>query len=196
VMDFEPAVNLAAPPAAPKAPITEVEPSIPEAEPVEPFVPEAQTSSNDEPAPSAKVSSLPTLSIDDWFVRAEQAERKGLTAQAEAAYRQVLALHPAHEHAAINLSALLSEQDRHRESVAVCELASRHGVEHALLHFNHGIALESLNTPRAALAAYKRALALHPALADAHYNTACLLEKLDDSRGALRHFAAYRRLTK
>jgi hypothetical protein len=35
-----------------------------------------------------------------------------------------------------------------------------------------------------------------PALLDAHYNAGCLLEKMGDGQGALRHFSAYRRMSK
>ena len=44
--------------------------------------------------------------------------------------------------------------------------------------------------------ATKRSLALDPSLADAHYNLGRLRESFGDGRGALRHFAAYRRLSR
>ena len=113
---------------------------------------------------------------------------------AEAAYRKALELDPSYVSAAVNLSAMLCDQHRAAEADALCIAVLARGVDDALLRFNHGLALDDLNRPRAALAAYRRALELEPGFADAHYNAACLLESMHDARGALRHFAAYRRL--
>jgi tetratricopeptide (TPR) repeat protein len=44
------------------------------------------------------------------------------------------------------------------------------------------------------VAAYERALALDPHLADAHFNLGVLLDKLGDHSGSLRHMSAYRRV--
>lgn len=115
-------------------------------------------------------------------------------AAAEAAYRAALELDPSQISAAVNLSAMLCDQHRAVEADALCTAVLARGVDDALLRFNHGLALDDLNRPRAALAAYRRALEIEPGFADAHYNAACLLESLHDARGALRHFAAYRRL--
>ena len=69
------------------------------------------------------------------------------------------------------------------------------GVSLPLLHFNHAIALEDLGLFHQAIASYVEALKLDPDLVDAHYNAGCLLEKMGDAQGALRHFSAYRRLS-
>jgi tetratricopeptide (TPR) repeat protein len=63
----------------------------------------------------------------------------------------------------------------------------------ALVHFNRATALEDVGRPHQAVAAYERALALDPHLADAHFNLGVLLEKLGDHSGSLRHMSAYRR---
>src|SRR5260221_122926 len=65
-----------------------------------------------------------------------------------------------------------------------------------LLHFNLGIALEDLNRPDEAIAAYERALALDPEFADAHYNVSQLHEARGRRQQALRHLSEYRRLLK
>ena len=62
-----------------------------------------------------------------------------------------------------------------------------------LVHFNRATALEDVGRPHQAVAAYERALALDPRLADAHYNLGVLLEQLGDHQGSLRHLNAYRR---
>lgn len=130
---------------------------------------------------------------EQWFRRGEEAEGIDPPA-AEAAYRQAVSLAPAHVHASLNLGALLCEAGRCDEAVVVFEASLRHGATDALLHFNHAIALEDLKRLDEALGSYRSALALDPSLADAHYNAGRLLETLDDRQGALRHFAAYRRL--
>ena len=66
----------------------------------------------------------------------------------------------------------------------------------AAVHFNYAIALEDAGQLTAAAQAYARALELDPGLADAHYNLGRLHEQLEDPQAALRHFSAYRRLTR
>lgn len=58
--------------------------------------------------------------------------------------------------------------------------------------FNLGVALDGLGRPADAVAAYREALELEPALSDAHYNLSLLHERLGDRSGALRHMIAYR----
>ncbi len=128
-----------------------------------------------------------------WFERGVALERSDAAA-AEAAYRQALALDAAHEAASLNLGAMLSEAGRYAELAMLCGEALRHGPVSALLHFNHGVALDHLERLDEAAASYERSLALDPTLADAHYNLGRLHEQLGDKRAALRHFNAYRRM--
>jgi tetratricopeptide (TPR) repeat protein len=128
-----------------------------------------------------------------WFERGcalEASDRVG----AEAAYRKALALDAAHEAAYLHLGALCSEAGRYAEMAALGDEAVSRVPGSALLHYNHGVALDHLERLDEAMAAYEASLALDPALADAHYNLARLAEQRGDARGALRHFAAYRRL--
>ena len=55
---------------------------------------------------------------------------------------------------------------------------------------------ERLGKVTEAAASYEKSLALDDTLADAHYNLARVREQLGDKRGALRHYSAYRRLTR
>jgi tetratricopeptide (TPR) repeat protein len=130
---------------------------------------------------------------DAWFERGQALEATDADA-AEAAYRQALALAPAHVDAAVNLGALWSEAGRYAEVVALCNAAAARGVQAALIDFNRGVALDHLEKLSDAAASYEASLALDPALADAHYNLARVREQLGDARGALRHYNAYRRL--
>lgn len=120
----------------------------------------------------------------------ESSDRRG----AEAAYREVLALDPAHAEAYLNLGALLCEGSRSAEAVALYDEALRHHPGEALLHFNRAIALEDQSRHADALASYNESLRLDPDLADAHYNAARLHEQRGDAKKAVRHFSAYRRL--
>jgi len=88
-----------------------------------------------------------------------------------------------------------SEAGRYDELAALSEQAVEYCPADALVHFNRGVALDHLERLSEAAASYERCLALDPRLADAHYNLGRLREQLGDARGALRHFAAYRRLT-
>lgn len=131
---------------------------------------------------------------DDWFVHGEELEASGATAAAEAAYRRAVALAPDHADAWLNLGAMLCDDGRCDEAIAVYDEALRHCAGAPLLHYNRAIALEDAGRPREALAAYDASLRLAPDLADAHFNAARLHERLGNEQKALRHLSAYRRL--
>jgi tetratricopeptide (TPR) repeat protein len=127
------------------------------------------------------------------FSRGEALEASDPRA-AEAAYRKVLSLDPAHADAYLNLGALLCESRRCDEAVALYDEALRRRPDEPLLHFNRAIALEDQGRTDEALTSYHAALRLAPDLADAHYNAARLHQQLGDAKQAVRHFNAYRRL--
>ncbi|MGM9487043.1 tetratricopeptide repeat protein [Ideonella sp. YS5] len=130
-----------------------------------------------------------------WFQQGERQEASNPKA-AEAAYREAIALVPTYVDAYLNLGALLCEASRCIEAADLYEHALQLGAVDALIHFNHAIALEDQRDLGGAILSYRRALALDPDLADAHYNIGRLLEKQGDAQGALRHFSAYRRLAR
>lgn len=134
-----------------------------------------------------------SLGAGDWFERAAALEPLDAAA-AEAAYRQTLAIQPDHVDAYVNLGALLCEAARCEEAVELYARAARLLPDAPLIHFNAAIALEDQRRHADALRSYERCLTLAPDLADAHFNAARLCEKLGDSKGALRHLSAYRRL--
>ena len=137
----------------------------------------------------------PTQDAAEWFCRGEDAEKHDAT-EAERAYRQAIALDNGHARSHVNLGALLCEAGRCDEAVALFEQALAAGATSAELHFNHAIALEDLGLFHRAVSSYERVLALDSSFLDAHYNAGMLLETMGDGQGALRHFNAYRRLTK
>lgn len=140
---------------------------------------------SDRPAPSEQADT-------DWFIVGEELEatdRKG----AEDAYRKALTADPERIEALVNLGALLCDDGRCSEAVALFDYAVAGGARSALLHYNHAIVLEDVGEVQRAEEAYRAALQLDDAMADAHYNLGLLLESKGDGRGALRHFSAYRR---
>ncbi len=128
-----------------------------------------------------------------WFERAVALEGSDAAA-AEAAYRQAIALAPGFEAAYLNLGAMLCVAERFAELASLSDDAVRHCPASSLIHFNRGVALDHLERLPEAMASYERSLALDPTLADAHYNLGRLREQIGDTRGALRHFSAYKRL--
>ena len=56
--------------------------------------------------------------------------------------------------------------------------------------------LDELQRPIESIAAYRRAVALAPGYADAHYNLALAHERRSEERAALRHWQTYVRLDK
>lgn len=191
VMDFDSPAAPAAPAAPTVTAVTATQATRPSATVFELARADARRSSAERHAANDDASPDPATSTA--YERAVALEATDAAA-AEAEYRRALAADPSHLQAAINLAALLCDQGRAAQADAVCIATLATGIDDALLRFNHALALDDLKRPRAALAAYQRALELDPSFADAHYNAACLLESMHDARGALRHFAAYRKL--
>ncbi len=135
------------------------------------------------------------VDVQQLFARAEALEDTD-PAEAEVAYRAVIAAAPDHVDAYVNLGALLCDLQRYEDAVHLYEFALPRCPDSALLFFNHAIALEELGRLRAAALNYERSLQLDPDFADAHYNLGRLQELFGDARGALRHLNAYRRLTR
>lgn len=127
------------------------------------------------------------------FDQGESLEGTDKTA-AESAYRRALALDPDFADAYLNLGALLCEAKRCREAVELYDEAIRRCPDTAVLHFNRAIALEDQGLVNEALAGYDHCLRLDPEFADAHFNAARLHEHRGDSKRAVRHLSAYRRL--
>jgi len=63
-----------------------------------------------------------------------------------------------------------------------------------LAFFDLGNVLDELQRLDESIAAYRRAVALAPRYADAHYNLALAYERTGEHRHALRHWQAYVRL--
>jgi tetratricopeptide (TPR) repeat protein len=114
-------------------------------------------------------------------------------AAAIAMYSKSLAANPGHTDARLNLGRLLHLAGRLQEAEGIYRTARHYD---ATLLFNLGVLLEDMNRRADAIAAYREALDLDAALADAHFNLARLFEREQNRRETLRHLLAYRRLTR
>lgn len=134
------------------------------------------------------------MSAEDWFVLGSDLEPVD-AGRARDAYRRALELQPAHPDARVNLGRLLHEEghlDAAERNYRVALLARP---SDATAAFNLGVVLEDLHRRREAEQAYEIALRTDPALADAHFNLARLLEREGRKAAAIRHLAAYKRLS-
>ncbi len=133
------------------------------------------------------------VDVDGMFGVAESLEETD-RAGAEASYRHVIELSPAHAHAYLNLGYMLCEVGRCKKAVDLYEAAMANCEEDPLLLYNQAVALEGVGRKRDALGSYEAALRLQPDLTDAHQNLAILYAELGDKQRAIRHFSAFRRL--
>ena len=144
-------------------------------------------------ASHARRASRPTDDPVAWFERGVTLERAH-PGEAEAAYRQAVALAPDYLDAWLNLGCLLGDQGRPAEAVAAYRTALSYLPRQPLIHFNLGVALEDAGASREALDSYHACIELAPDFADAHYNAARLHEALGDPHRAIRHYNQYRKL--
>ncbi|MDM0002756.1 tetratricopeptide repeat protein [Variovorax sp. J22P240] len=134
-------------------------------------------------------------SAEELFARGEALEDVDPGA-ARRAYAQAIAAAPDFTNAYLNLGALLCEKGECKEAVRVLAQGIQHRPEEPLLHFNRAVALEDLHRFPEALVSYDRALQLDPELADAHFNAGRLYDELGHRQRAIRHYSAYRRLSR
>ena len=120
----------------------------------------------------------PALSlVEQMFNEAVERHRGGESGPAEALYRAVLALHPAHAQAAYNLGLVLHAQRRLAESVAAYRHAVAANPGYAEAYCNLGVALQDERRYDEAMAAYGHAIALRPDFAMAHCNLGVALKE-------------------
>lgn len=120
---------------------------------------------------------------------AVQHHRAGRLAEAEALYRQILAMQPKHADALHMMGILAHQSGRHvlavdlvRQAIAVNPLDVRY-------HIDLGNILGAQGCPAEAIGAYRRALQIDPACINAHYNLGIALQtqgRLDEAIAAYR----------
>jgi len=142
-------------------------------------------------APSDASSDFKTDDCTRQFEAALALEENDVEAAVDA-YRVCVTRH-GHPGALANLGRLLHLGGRITEAVQLY-----HGAADADANvlYNLGVALEDLGRIKEALAAYSQAIELDGEFSDAHHNIARLYQEAGDQRRALRHWNAYRRLTR
>ena len=114
--------------------------------------------------------------------------RAGRLAEAEAAYRRLLAADPGQADALHLLGLVAHQSGRPAEAVALVRRAIARHPAAASYHNTLGLALMAAGDLDAAATALARALALDPASADAHLNMGNLLRRRGDAAGAIGHY--------
>jgi tetratricopeptide (TPR) repeat protein len=108
------------------------------------------------------------------------------------AYRACVAMH-SHPGALANLGRLLHLQGRISEAVGLYQSADKMDAD---VLYNLAVALDDLGKVSEAIETYDRVIQLERDHADAHHNLARLWQLAGDQRRALRHWNAYRKITR
>ena len=148
-----------------------------------------------EQARRRKASDAGVLTAEDWFEWGCELEPTD-AAQARDAYEKALELDPDHASSHVNLGRLLHEAGEPAAAEPHYRRALEVRSDDPTAAYNLGVALEDLGKLPEALLAYQKAVRLEPDNADAHFNAASLAERLGRDAEAVRHLAAYRKLTR
>lgn len=128
------------------------------------------------------------MNPDLLFAEAFRLQQRGALLEAEAAYRQLLALRPAHADGRLNLGAVLAAAGRPLEAAAEFREVVRLNPREARGWANLGVALRKAGDPEAAADAYEQAGRLNPDSAPLHLNLGNLRLQLGQPAEALAHF--------
>jgi tetratricopeptide (TPR) repeat protein len=120
----------------------------------------------------------PTTELADKVRQAIALHVNGHNDRASAAYREILAIDPAHPEVLSKLAALCIQSGSPQEAVALLGKVLRIDPRSAVNYSNLGAALEKLNQWNAALHCYSQAIAINSNLAEAHCNRANVLREL------------------
>ncbi|MBS2027532.1 MAG: tetratricopeptide repeat protein [Deltaproteobacteria bacterium] len=145
------------------------------------------------PAPPTPLSTAPSVDVERLYDQACRLEDSS-PADAEAAYRVLIRLAPAHVDARINLGRLLHDSGRIEEAVEHYRAAL--SAPNPVASFNLGVALEDLGRVDDAVASYHAAIDADPRCEDAFYNLARIHERRGERVAALRALRTYRELTR
>jgi tetratricopeptide (TPR) repeat protein len=134
--------------------------------------------------------------VDDLFHAALESEQIGENAEAEHAYRNVIAADYGHVAAYINLGRLRHVARALDEAERLYRRALELEPGHPTARFNLGVVLEDRGATTEAIEQYLEAVRIDPRVADVHFNLARLYQQTGDQQAALRHFSRFRALTR
>lgn len=118
------------------------------------------------------------------FAQAQACHRSGNLTEAEALYRQIIAVDAGHVDALANLGMIRIHQGDPQQGVRLLERALEAGPGHPFLYMTLGSVLQDMRRFDEAITAYRRAITLKPDFLEAHVNcgAACLnLERPDEA---------------
>ncbi len=144
---------------------------------------------------SAAHTNASEQSAVDWFALGCDLEGS-LPEEARDAYRRAVELDPHYGEAHVNLGRMLHEAQELTAAEAYYRLALAAQPHNTTAAFNLAVVVEDLGRPDEALVLYAQTLAIDATVADAHYNMARLYERAGQQSSALRHLAAYKKLTR
>jgi tetratricopeptide (TPR) repeat protein len=146
--------------------------------------------------PPARIAGGRDPELQSLFLDAVQAEERGRKQAAQEIYGRILAVAPAYTAALINLGTLHYHQKHYSRAEELYRRATESDSSYVLAFFDLGNVLDELERPDESILAYRRAIFLAPAYADAHYNLALAYERKGERRRALTHWQTYVRLDK
>lgn len=136
-----------------------------------------------------------TGEADDAIAEALTHHRAGRLAEAEAAYRQALAVCPGHPRVLHNLGVVSAQRGDRVAALALFDSALAADPDYAEAHLNRAAALEETGRGAEALAAYDRVIALRPGHPEPPYakgEALRRLERLDEAESCYRQALALR----
>lgn len=138
---------------------------------------------------------LPNLTIQQAFDLALQHHQSGRMAEADALYRQILAVDPRHTGSLHLLGVIAHQHGRNDVALELIRQAIALAPDVSDFHCNAGAVLRALGQLDAAIAACRRAVALRPNLPEAHMNLGNALHdagRLEEAIAAHRQAVALR----
>lgn len=127
--------------------------------------------------------------LQSLIAQAARHQQEGRPAEAEAAYRAALALHPDHPGLLHNLGALVALRGDPAAALELFDRLLAAEPSYASAHFNRGNALRALDRPAEAIEAFRAVIALEPDHHDAHRALGFLWLAAGNRDRSLDHFA-------
>src|SRR6266404_2790682 len=126
--------------------------------------------------------------IEDVFRQAQSLQQHGQLAQATAAYRSILELHPDHWESLNAIAAITLQGGDLERAVQLFDEVIVRKSDHAEAHYKRANALNGLGRWEAALASFDQAIAANPQYANAYCNRGTVLERLNRWDEALANY--------